>query len=195
MSDTYFHLYCAATIRKKSFRLPNKLPRIVLDHEYTYPFLYHCLLAIFPIKIRHWAERVSGAVFDTISVVIVYLFSRWLFQTHSNPYLAEMVAALYAFSPGLLRMGSGPRAYNGSPRTMGQMLYVLHATSAFVGIHENSIGFLTISVISGSMLTVTAKFGTQVLLMFGIFFFGFFSVKYAAILGSSFALSGGTSRV
>ena len=105
VSDTYFHLYCARVIRENSFRIPQKLPRVMLNHQYTYPFGYHLLLALFPLKSRLWIERFTGATFDTISTAIVYYFSRWILQESGYSYREELpllVTILYAFSPALL---------------------------------------------------------------------------------------------
>ena len=51
-SDSYFHLCCARAIRENRLRLPARLPGVVLGHEYTYPFLYHWLLAALPERAR-----------------------------------------------------------------------------------------------------------------------------------------------
>ncbi len=172
-SDTYFHLYRARTIRDNGFRLSKTLPRVILPHENTYPFLYHYFLALFPDKARIWAERLTGAFFDTLNTAIVYRFSVWLAGTH-NPgagfsAVPSMTAALYAFSPALLRIGSGPRAYNGSPRVMGQSLYLIHILCAILFLESGNYLCAASSVLAGALLIATAKFAVQVLVFFGLF--------------------------
>jgi len=193
VSDTYFHLYCAKTIRENSFRLPQKLPRVVLNHEYTYPFLYHYLLACFPLKYRLWAERFTGAFFDTFSLIMIYLFSGWAVRRMGGGYpltiLPVWVAALYAFSPALLRIGSGPRAYNGSPRVVGQMLYLLHILAAYYAFQTQSFLGLGLSLLAGATLIITAKFGTQVMLLFGIWFAVMVSHYYFFLLAGCMLLA------
>ena len=192
-SDTYFHLYRAQTIRDNHFRLTKTLPRIVLPHENSYPFLYHYLLAIFPGGARVWAERLTGAVFDTFNVLLVYLFSNWLFLEQASlekyQFLPIWVAALFSFSPALLRIGSGPRAYNGSPRVMGQTLYLLHIFSAVFFYETGNIIALTVSIVAGAAIYITAKFGVQVLLFFGVFFALGVSPLYAPLILLSFFVS------
>ncbi len=192
-SDTYFHLFRAQTIRDNRFRLSKTLPRIILPHENTYPFLYHYLLAIFPSGARLWAERFTGAVFDTFNVLLVYLFSNWLIleQTGLDKYefLPIWVAALFAFSPALMRIGSGPRAYNGSPRVMGQTLYLLHIFSAVFFYETGNIIALTVSIVAGAAVYITAKFGVQVLLFFGVFFALGVTPLYALLILLSFFAS------
>jgi hypothetical protein len=191
-SDTYFHLYCAAAIREHSFRLPDRLPRIILPHRYSYPFLYHYLLACLPMKFRLWAERLTGAFFDTLSLVFIYVFSEWGVLQMGDIRLRSLpivVAALFAFSPALMRIYSGPRAYNGSPRTVGQTLYLLHILSAYYALKTNSLIGLAISLSVGASLVVTAKFGNQVLVFFGAFFVVWVSYQYALLLLGCFLLA------
>src|SRR6188768_3747478 len=108
-SDSYFHLFCAGAIRESGFRLPKRLPQVVLPHEYTYPFLFHYLLALLPAGARLKAERISSALFDTAALAAVAWFSAWLYRTQAwdmDPRAPLLVAALFALSPALLRIGS-----------------------------------------------------------------------------------------
>lgn len=196
-SDTYFHLYCAKVIRENRFRLPSRLLRVILNHEYTYPFGYHLLLAFFPVKMRLWVERLTGAIFDTLSAIVIYLFSEWAVHYYSLkfPELPILVTALFTFSPALLRLGSGPRAYNGSPRVMGQTLYLLHITTGYYALVTHNLPALIISLLACAVLIITAKFAIQVILFFGIFLSIFISNYYILLilvgLFLSILLSGG----
>lgn len=195
--DTYFHLYCAQVIRENSLKLPHKLPRVILDNELTYPYLYHLLLALFPNKYRLWAERFTGAIFDTINAVIIYFFSSWIVQRNGYPQFFELpilVTALYAFSPALLRISIGPRAYHGSPRVMAQTLYLLHLTLAYYAFATNNIIALMISLFAGAALIISAKFGNQVLIFFGIIFSLFVTHYYLLMLCGCFVISMALSR-
>jgi len=191
VSDTYFHLYCADVIRKNRFAIPDKLPRVLLPHRFTYPYLYHLLLALFPLRQRLWAERFSSAVFDTLSLIVIYLFSSWIMrldgQTSSN--LPLVVSALFAFSPALLRIGSGPRAYNGSPRPLGLLLYLTHLSCAWVGFQSHNLWLLLGSLIAGACILFGAKFATQALLFFGLLFCVFVTPYYALLLAGCFILA------
>jgi hypothetical protein len=185
VSDTYYHLYCSQVIRENWYRLPKKLPRVVLNHVYTYPFGYHYLLALFPYPYRLWFERLTGAIFDTLSGLIIYWFLTWVIRERyltSSADLPIFVTALYAFSPALLRIPWGPRSYHGSPRVMGETLYLLHITSAYFSLVSKSLPGLIVSLLSGALLIVTAKFGTQVLLFLGIFFSIFLCPSYALLI-------------
>jgi hypothetical protein len=124
---------------------------------------------------------------------MIYLFSGWAVRRMGGGYpltvLPVWVAALYAFSPALLRIGSGPRAYNGSPRVLGQSLYLLHLFAAYYTYANHSIAAVAISMLAGAAIIITAKFGTQVLFFFGLFFSVVMDWKYPFLLIGSLILS------
>lgn len=191
-SDTYFHLLYAKAIRENGFHIPKRYPRVILDHKSDYPFLYHTLLALFPIDLREWAERLTPATFDTLSLFAVYLFSGWVQQ--QNPSLSSLTnlpiwtAIIFALSPHILRLGVGP-IYCGSPRLVGQFLYVLHILTAYMAFSAHNVGFLLISLLAGSVLVITAQFSSQVFIFFGILFCLFISPYYFLLILGSLLLS------
>lgn len=193
LSDTYFHLYCAEIIRDNGFRLPEKFSKVILNHAYTYPFGYHFFLSLFPLRFRLWFERITGALFDTVSLILIYLFSAWAVQYFEKDgswaKVPLMVTLLVAFSPALLRIGNSPRAYNGSPRVLGQTLYLLHLLGAFYAYTNKDFFVLTVSLLSGALLIITSKFGSQVLVFFGIGFILFFETYYILLLAGCFLLA------
>lgn len=192
-SDTYYHLFCALSIKLNKFKIPNKLPRVHLSHRYTYPYFYHLILSCFGHKSRLWVERNTGAIFDTLSNLCVYTFVVVNTETASfweaRWSLPLALSSLIAVSPAHLRLGSGPRAYNGSPRTLGQFLYVVHVLTAYCGYTSYSKLWLFVSVMAGGLAVITAKFTLQVLIFFGIFFSIFISPYYAVLLLVSFLFS------
>ncbi len=170
-SDTCFHLYCAEFIRKLKFQIPQEIPRVLLPHRYSYPYFYHMLLAIFPLRSRLWAERLSSALFDSLSSLVIFYFCIWFFNFSDKTESilnASLVTALFSFSPALLRIGSGPRAYNGSPRPFGLFLYILHITTLCYSLVNHSVGFFIVSLVSAALIFISAKFATQTLLFFGL---------------------------
>lgn len=190
--DTFFHLHMGHEIREGRFRLPKKIPGVTLPHDYTYPYLYHLFLAMFPINYRLWVERATGAFFDTFNVLLIYFFTKWIIDFYNivvTPYFPVYMALLMALFPGLLTIGQGPRAYNGSPRVLGQALYLVHVTSFFYFSLTGRYAALAISIVSASLIYFTAKFGVQVLVLFGIVFGAFLTPYYFLVLGASFILS------
>jgi hypothetical protein len=193
LSDTYFHLYCAEIIRDNGFHLPKRFSRVILNHAYTYPFGYHYFLSLFPLRFRLWFERMTGALFDTVSLILIYLFSAWAVEYFEKdglcPKAPLIVTLLIAFSPGLLRIGNNPRAYNGSPRVLGQTLYLLHLLGAFYAYTNKDFFILILSLLSGALLIITSKFGSQVFVFFGIGFVLFFDTYYIFLFAGCFLLA------
>jgi hypothetical protein len=177
----------ADEIRKDNFRIFYELKNSVIRIIYSYPYLYHWLLALFPDKARPWAERFTGAFFDTFNVAVIYIFIRWYLQFHQLeiPYLNLSVCFLYAVSPALLRFNGGPRSFNGSPRIMAQSLYLVHIFSFSVYAETGNNLALITSVFFGGLLLIGSTFGTQVLLFFAFVFTALYSLKYMLVLLAS----------
>jgi len=192
-TDTYFHLYCARIIRANGMKVPKRLPGIATEHRYSYPFLYHYFLALLPLSGRKWLERCTGALFDALNGLLAYYFCRWLVNTNQvSQELASMplwVLTLFTFSPALLRLGSGPRAYNGSPRVMGQFLYLTHILGAFYAYSTGSMIGLLVSILAGAATMATAKFSNQVIVWFGLFFAIAITWTYVPLVIASFVVS------
>ncbi len=191
VSDTYFHLVYARAVRENHFRPPTRYPGVVLNHRVEYPFLYHFLLAAFPVRIRSWIERFSAALFDAAGLILIFLFSTWAIKVDNlnQASLPLFCAAIFVLHPSLLRIGLGPRIYSGSERILGQTLYLAHIFAAYVSYVSHSPVMALISLSAGSLLIITAKFGIQVLVFFGVFFCFFLSYWYLFLLLACFALS------
>ncbi len=182
-SDSYFHLFCGRLLRERGLRLPKRLPYILINHEYTYPPLYHLFLALFPVKAQRYIERVSGALFDSAVLLVLTFF---LPRLRFDGGLAEWTLLLYAVSPPLLLAWTGPRAYSGSPRILAQLFYVIHACSFFTSLSTHSILWNTVSIVAGALVILTANFGVQVLIFFGPLFIACVSPAYLIVLIGSF---------
>lgn len=191
--DTFFHLYMGRAIRNNNHRIPDRIPNIVLDHNYTYPYLYHRILSFFEEEGRLTAERMTGPVLDSVNTLIIYVFSSWAvtnFNISAPGYFPLLAALLFSLSPALLTVAGGPRAYSGSPRILGQTFYLLHITTYFYYSVTGDIWLLSLSVVSGSFLLISSKFGVQVLLFFGVFFCIFYSSFYLFVILMSVAVCG-----
>jgi hypothetical protein len=190
-SDTYFHMSTARSIRESGFKIPKTVDNYVLPHEHLYPHLYHVILAMFGEASRRLVERLSAAFFDTLNVAITYLFfNHYLVEMHFKDaeYWSLVFCAVVAISPGLLRTYGGPRAYNGSPRILGQFLYLSHFYAFIIFAQDGNFWFLGVAAVALALLTFTAKFGVQVALFFAPAFF-FVDWYYGAVLGGAFVIA------
>ncbi|MFQ5786605.1 MAG: hypothetical protein ACE5H1_01355 [Thermodesulfobacteriota bacterium] len=166
-SDVYYHLLQAENIRNHRFRLPLKHPQFILPGEYVYPPGYHYLLALFPKNIREEFEKLSSALFDTLLVALfLWVADETLRSLGWNTASLFLLGLSFTFSPGLVGLGIGPRAYEGTPRTLGE----LQTAGVFLCLWKYwSSGdwiWVMIAITIGSLLLNTSKFGGQVLLFF-----------------------------
>ncbi len=189
--DTLFHLDIADRIRKRGFRFLPSLPKNMV-YLYTYPQGFHFLLALIPPAWRMVFERFSSALVNTLTAGAVYCISTFIVAQapEAFPKYAPLLATfLYAFSPAMLRLGSGPRAYSATPRVLGELLYVLHMGLSYAAIYTNSILLGACSALCMAMLLITSKFGNQVLFFFAPVIALVFSPVYLLIFTAGFVLS------
>jgi hypothetical protein len=163
-SDGYYHLAMARAIRENGRRLPDMHPRLALPHRYTYPFLYHWILAAVPSAWAERLERVSSAVCDAALVAWTW-FVAWRALSAAGvetaPQIALWSAAATAIAPALLRVGGGPRAYQGTPRTLGQLLFAVWSGSLVLCAMESAPGWLPVAAVAVALAGITSKFANQ----------------------------------
>lgn len=171
--DQTYHFLAAERIRKNSFRYPETLKG--LYGLYDYPPLFHYLLALFSRTVRERLGPFFSAAIDTIHVLVVYTFALYIMQLPelaayiSNPPQAASIAALlFATSPALLYYGYGPRAYNATARTLGELLTSLTFLSAGFYLWQGSWWALLLSCLFGGLTLLTSKFSSQVLVFFAL---------------------------
>lgn len=201
--DTYFHLFAADEIRENGMRVFKHFKYSALPQRYAYPFLYHYFLAAFPSKIRPYAERFTGAFFDGLNLLIL-TFGLWM----ATPNVPEdlrwqfivCVVLMVAFSPLLLRLGYGPRAYHGSPRVFGQTLYSAHLFFAWIAINNQSWVWAAASAALAGTQFISSKFSLQVLVFFAFLFSALWGWGYPLIvcvgfLGAALLTRGHSLRI
>ncbi|MFC1504994.1 hypothetical protein ACFL5W_00610 [Thermodesulfobacteriota bacterium] len=89
------------------------------------------------------------------------------------------------FAPAFLRVGFGPRAYHGSPRPLGQLLYLVHILAIISFMINDNYLCLVISFIFGGLIVISSKFTVQVCILNGLILlaFGFFQPLVCFIIG------------
>ncbi len=189
-SDTLFHLFYAKEIRKNKFKYPKKLNKFCNDHLNGYPPGYHYILALFNEKHRAIVERVTGAFLDSIYFILITGFMIG-FKDHLG--LSQLniicISFLFAFAPIFLRLGWGPRAYNGSPRVLGQLLYMVHALGIVAFAITDNYWYIMATIISGSLLWISSIFGAQLMVFFCALGITFMGPIYVVVLIAGYALA------
>lgn len=166
--DTYYHLLQAQQIRENRFRLHERTTRLVIPGRYSYPPLYHFFLAIFTPAGRVQFEKISSAIFDALLVMIFSQAAIYVLEPRGwDTFSLSLLIGAFAFTPGLIAgMATGPRAYQGTPRTLGELV----AAAAFVCLWQYWLGnggpWGFGAVICASLMLLTSKFSAQMLVFF-----------------------------
>ena len=166
-SDTFYHLLCAESIRANRFRLPERIKGMILPGVYAYPYLYHWLLAIFPKKRRDMVEPISSPFFDAIMIAVAMLFAEhWAMKmgVENSQQFTVLLGLFMATSPALLNVSIGPRAYQGTARTLGELLFVIFMLCTYYYLYSQSSVWLIGVLLSGAMVLLSSKFGAQVVI-------------------------------
>ena len=167
--DAYYHMLAARAIRRNGYRVPRILDELILPGIYDYPPLFHYLIALFPETGHAAVERWASAILDAVLSLTVYFFSLYclarLGWKQAPETAAFWISVLLLFSPSLTSVGTGPRAYQGTPRTLGELLFLLSMSCSTVGAIEGSMAFLAGASVFGGLLMLTSKFGVQVFLL------------------------------
>ena len=189
-TDTLFHLYLARRIREEG-RAPLVIEKIVPDFINAYPYLFHRLLACFPLRMHGMVERLLPALFDTALLGCVLWLATMLSQGLPHGENIPLYAGIFfTFQPALLRYDAGPRLHYGSPRVMGQLLYALHGISLYHAWHSHSWTSLCVGVLTGAAIFSTSAFAIQTIVFFGLFLGLIVTPWYLAVLFLSFIVSG-----
>jgi hypothetical protein len=172
--DAFYHLLAARRIRERGFRYPYTLEEFLMPGIYDYPPLFHYLVALFPESWHLGIERWSSAVCDALHGIVIYLFSIYVLRQAGFPgdpaSSALWVSFLFLISPSLTYIGSGPRAYQGTPRTLGELFFTLCIGYSTVHFFQGGVGFLLAAGLFGGLILLTSKFGSQVFVFFYVVF-------------------------
>ena len=186
-SDTYFHLAFANHIRKKRHSFSLRIPQFLLPGKLEYPYLFHYILSFCKQSFLPTIERYISTILDSISCVTVFMFI-WIDPLQLN--LSEpkiiMFIVLFATNPAFLAKQVGPRAYQTTPRVLGELIYLWHSLSLVIFISNGEWIWLSIAILSGGLLLLTSKFGAQVLFFFTIVLLVFTQklILIAVLIGS-----------
>lgn len=159
VSDTYFHLAMIKRIKRQGwFKTQKQMP--------SYPLGYHWLLSFLPTYFLPLWERINGAVFDTLHIILFALvFSLFADGSVSQEIIWGWAPLLLALSPAWLYVGIGPRAYHATPRVFGELL--IGGIFSTLWIFQTTGSWWWIAAVGlGAYLLNVSKFGAQVLLSF-----------------------------
>jgi hypothetical protein len=169
-SDDGTHLLLRREIRRNRFQVPSKLEPYLFVQRLTYPWLFHQLIAFLP---EPWLRRLPAlpsAIIDGGHTVLAYLGGVWLATTLGHPEIAERAGfwsgLFFGVNPALLAHGMGPRAYEVTPRPLGEFFFSAAMMAAIWAVSGGGWGWWLVSVLAGGALLLSSKFAAQVLVIF-----------------------------
>lgn len=166
-SDAGFHLLLRREIRANGFRMPRKLEPCPFDERVEYPWFYHQLIAFLP---EAWLRRLPAlpsAIIDGLHALLAGWGAHGLVSALGHPEAAARAGLLsilfLGMNPALLAHGMGPRAYEVTPRPLGELLFSATMLSAiWAAASGNWVGWI-VAAVAGGLLLLSSKFAAQVL--------------------------------
>ena len=76
---------------------------------------------------------------------------------------------MLSLSPTLLKVSMGPRAFDATPRVLGELLVFGFFIALFYFFEEKSYLAYLIGIFLGALSLITSKFSSQVILLFSMF--------------------------
>ena len=187
--DTFLHLHMAGEIRS-SGHIPEHMGRTEYSTAYTYPMGYHWLLARVPARLVRPVEAATGALCDMAQVlwfgiVARVLFEGWGHDPQSAALAGLATACLICFAPAFLSIHGGPRAYMGSARPLGQLLFAVFAGSTLLWQATDTGLWIIPAALAVALASITSKFSNQAVTFISVFacLFGEWHLLVAGLLG------------
>jgi len=169
-TDAGFHLLMRREIRKNGYRVPGKLEPCLFDERITYPWLYHQLIAFLP---EAWLRRVPAlpsAMIDGAHAILAYWGASWLAAASGHPEVAAKAgfwsSIIFGVNPALLAHGLGPRAYEVTPRPLGEFWFSAAMLASAMAIWTGGWWWWAAAALAGGLLLLSSKFAAQVLVFF-----------------------------
>ncbi len=166
--DSGYHLLLRREIRRNRMRMPPRVEAMHLDERQTYPWGYHWLLALLPERVLRAVPPLPTALIDGAHTALVAVLAGMVaplaLAGASRGGAALAAGLLFATSPALLVVGIGPRAYEITPRPLGELLYSMALVAAAVAaLSGGGWPALAVAALAGGFLLLSSKFAAQAL--------------------------------
>lgn len=163
-ADAGYHLLVRRETRRHR-RMPRRIAALALDERQTYPALFHLMLAALPLS---WLRRVPALPSTILDILLALLAGVVAAETAplagADPQRAALIAGvLVAASPALLAPGIGPRAYEITPRPLGELLFAAGAAAAGQFHASSEPTLAVVSASSFALALLSSKFTAQVI--------------------------------
>lgn len=189
--DGYNYFGDADLMRNSPYHMPKFYHRTLFKSPYGYSHYYPLLLSLFSRKNEIKVEALISPVFDTLLIYTGTLMFQQVLADLNIIYTQELVwlfALLLAVLPAYLKNDTGPRAYNGSARVMGQFFFLLIIYSYYHYVKTENLWYYLIAASIGAFLYPLSAFASQVFVFSGLFIGIFYSPAYFGVIALSFVI-------
>ncbi|WP_317898641.1 hypothetical protein [Aurantibacillus circumpalustris] len=170
--DGYSYFSDAQLIRDHKQRMPEFYNKTLFKSKFGYAHYYSKLLSLFPKKFEIIVEMIVSPLADTLIVLVSFLFFKDVMEyshLQIEEYYYLLFAAVLTLLPAYLKNDTGPRAYQGSARVIGQLFFLLIVLMFHKYISSNNFIFLMLASFVGSLMFPMSAFGSQAFIFTGIF--------------------------
>jgi hypothetical protein len=162
--DGYAHLALIRDIQNHNHRYPDRPSGLATGGFYSYPFLMHWILSFVPQTNLKKIDRYFSGIMDALFACLFYAqYSLGLLNFNET----LLALGLFAVTPEFFRADQAHgRGISG--RKPGVFLTTASILSAVLWIEKGPIEFLIASIVVGSFVALTSKFGLQALTFISI---------------------------
>jgi len=159
LSDEYYYYEMADCLKDNKYHFQAKHPRLKPDVSFHLPAAYYYILALIPSNYREKFGGVISAVSDGMQAVILCVVLRHLLGADLANTL--YMGIVYSISAPLVLSLSGPRTFEATPRTVGELLAQCAVLSIVLYMSGYGVIYYIIGSVLASIAVNTSKFAAQ----------------------------------
>lgn len=160
--DIWTHLLYLQEYKKQK-GIPGKIEQgFLVPGKYDYPPAFIFILSKFPIEMVKKYEFLFSPVFDSIFMIMTFMFA---YSVTQNIFIAFLTQLFYLLTPIIILENS-----SATPRSLGYTLFTITFFSLFLFGIINNLWLIVIAVIAGTFIFLSHRFTTQAYLFFSIIF-------------------------
>ncbi len=170
-ADTWYHLSSSKSIVNNNYKIPKINDGFILGGKYDYPYFSHWIVAIISRGNVLKYEKYIAPILDSIYIFMALIYFQNIVEFYqiSDGFSKSITfILLLSFSMSMLKISTGPRVYNFTPRVFGELFTFIYFISIHLFFLEENMLYLFISIFFGGLVLITSKFGVQVLVFFSL---------------------------
>lgn len=161
--DSHGHLYFATELKNQNQGPFGTIKtKVVEGTSYTTPFLWHWIIALFPLNFIRKYQKYWNSLIDALFAFLIYEVCKLLGLDQTQGMLAF---AIYVFTPmWFSRVSLGPRIGSFTPRLSGEVVTNIFFMSVCLPFDVPIYTLYIIGILSSFYVLASSKFGIQALL-------------------------------